>query len=162
MPARLRFWAGRALKRAVAGMSVPMRIEAAEMGALLVGLLRSFRPEFSPGGVDMGAVAEQQQRVRKVVSGGMLSELGPYAMECASLDFDHQRIWQAIQHTGDRAGLLCAGSVQAAIQAAMQLAGLADLNAASADPGVQELMRFSVSEDHVIVRHLLAQAQARG
>jgi tetratricopeptide (TPR) repeat protein len=156
--ARLRFVAGRALKLALSGMSVPARLDERECGALIVGLLRSFRPEFSPGGVDMGAVAEQLNRVRKVVPGNMLQQLGPYAMDCASVDFDHAKIWAGIQHTANRAGLVCSGSVQAGIQVLMQLRGIADVNAASGDPFVQELMRFSVSEDHVIVRRMIAEA----
>ncbi|RMH41591.1 MAG: hypothetical protein D6689_10640, partial [Deltaproteobacteria bacterium] len=150
--ARLRFFAGRALALAAAGMAVPARLDASTFGAVLVALLRAFRPDFSPGGVDLGAVAEQQSHLRKVIPGGMLSELGPYAVECAGVDFDHLRIWEGIAAAGDRAGLVAAGRVQPAIEALAQIAGVPDVAAAANHPAVQRLMRFAVSEDYVALR----------
>jgi predicted Zn-dependent protease len=154
-PAEARFLAARGLKLATSSMAIPGRMTSRAFGALLVALLRSFRPDFSPPGVDLGAVATEQQRLRKVVPGNLLQQLGPYALECASLDFNQDRIWEAIIHTGNRAGLLAAGSVRAAINALMRVHGYASIAEATADPFICELMRFSVSEDHVALQRAM-------
>jgi hypothetical protein len=147
----IRFAAARALKLAQSWLSVPAQLSPSEFGNLLVGVLRLFRPDFQPAGLDPAAVAAEQQRLRKLVSGGMLQELAPYAIECASPMFDHMRIYGGIQHTGNRAGLVAAGSLVTAISAL----GHPDVRDLEQDPSLAELARFAVSDDHVLLRQIL-------
>ena len=66
--------------------------------------------------------------------------------------------WQGVHHTGNRAGLVAAGSVIAGLEVLLLLGNHADLDAARGDPFVSELVRFAVSDEHCEIRRALAGA----
>ena len=151
-PAELRFPVGRSLKLATSSLAVPARMAPDEMGVLLAGLLRQFAPEFAPAGLDPAAVAAEQQKLRRLIPSQMVQELAPYALGIAGAEFDHRAIWAAILEGGNRAGLLAAGSVGAALGSLLRLGGYRDIHQGISDPFVANLLRFAVSEDHVALR----------
>jgi hypothetical protein len=89
----------------------------------------------------------------------MLQQLGPYAIECTQGDLDYQAVWAGIGQGGDRAGLLAAGSIEAALQASAALTGRGSFAQLLQDPQALDLMRFSVGEDHITLRRALAIAE---
>ncbi len=151
-PAELRFLVGRSLKLATSALAVPARMAPDEMGVLLAGLLRQFAPDFAPAGLDPAAVAAEQQKLRRLIPNQMVQELAPYALGIAGAGFDHRAIWAAILEGGNRAGLLAAGSVAAALGSLLRLGGYRDIHQGISDPFVANLLRFAVSEDHVALR----------
>ena len=151
-PAELRFLVGRSLKLATSSLAVPARMAPDEMGVLLAGLLRQFAPEFAPPALDPAAVAAEQQKLRRLIPNQLVQELAPYALGIAGAEFDHRAIWAAILEGGNRAGLLAAGSVAAALGALLRLGGYRDIHQGISDPFVANLLRFAVSEDHVALR----------
>ncbi|HUS66305.1 MAG TPA: hypothetical protein VMZ28_17255 [Kofleriaceae bacterium] len=151
-PAELRFLVARALKLALASLPVPARQAPEEMGVMLGGLLRLFATEFEPRGLDPAQVAGEQQKWRRLIPSQMFQELAPYAMGIASHDFDYRAVWTGIIAGGNRAGLLAAGSVHAALVAVLRLGGYRDIHQGVGDPFVVDLLRFAVSEDHAALR----------
>jgi hypothetical protein len=154
-PAALRFIAGRGLKLALSSLAVPARMSHQDFGVLLVALLRQFEPEFAASGVDNEKVAQEQQRLRRLIPSGMLQELRPFALGVAGTKFNHKHIWAGILHAGNRAGLLASGSVGSALKVLCKVYGHKDLAAAVKNPAVMELVHFSVSEDHASLRGTL-------
>jgi hypothetical protein len=147
-PAALRFIAGRGLKLALSSLAVPARMSHQDFGVLMVALLRQFEPAFEASGVEADKVAQEQQRLRRLIPSGMLQELRPFALGVAGAGFNHKHIWAGILHAGNRAGLLAAGSAAAAIEVLCKVYGHADLTAAIKNPALVELIQFAVSEDH--------------
>ena len=154
-PAALRFIAGRGLKLAMSSLAVPARMSHQDFGVLLVALLRQFEPEFSASGVDNEKVAQEQQRLRRLIPSGMLQELRPFALGVAGTKFNHKHIWAGILHAGNRAGLLASGSIGAALTVLCKVYGHEGLAAAVKNPAVMELVHFAVSEDHSSLRGTL-------
>lgn len=153
--AQLRFAAGRLLELAAASLALPARMTVDELGVLLAALLRLFDPEHAAAGVDAQAVDAQQQRLRRVVSGGLLQDLGPYALGIAGERFDPAAISAGLVEMGNRAGLLACGSIEAAMEMLRLTGGHADVKTALDAPDVAALARFAVSEDHAVLRGML-------
>jgi hypothetical protein len=151
-PAELRFLVGRSLKLALSSLAVPARLQPDELGVLLAGLLRQFSPDFSPPGLDPQLVAAEQQKLRRLIPNQMLQELAPFALGIAGSAFDHRAIWGAIVEGGNRAGLLAAGSLTAALGSVLRLGGYRDIHQGIGDPLVAGVLRFAVSEDHAVLR----------
>lgn len=158
-PDELRFLIGRSVKLAAARLSVPVQLGKIKLGILLVGILRQFNPEFEPPAVDATAAAAEQQRLRRLIPSSMLNELRPYAAGLATGDFDHQAIWQALTDAGNRAGLLCAGSVAAGIKALMRRDGITSVSEAMKSQEISALARFAVSEDHSLLWDAIRSSQ---
>ena len=158
-PAALRFAVGRALKLALASLSVPAKLKPPEFGILTVALLRQFQPEFSAAGVSMQAVAAEQQRFRRLISRSVVEQLRPFAVVIAGADFDHKQLWAGVIEAGNRAGLAASGSVSSALAVLCAMADYADMRAALNDPIVLALVRYAVSEDYV---RLAAQLEGSG
>jgi hypothetical protein len=84
-----------------------------------------------------------------------MQELGPYALGLAGERVDPVAIQAGIVEMGNRAGLLACGSIEAAIAVLRVAGGHAGVDAALGDPEIAALVRFSVSEDHALLRGLL-------
>jgi hypothetical protein len=151
-PAELRFIAARAVKLAQTWLAVPARMQPDDFGILIAGILRQFKPDFAPPALDESEVANEQQRLRRLIPSSMMQDLAPYALGIAGVDFDHRAIWTAIVEAGNRAGLMAAGSVTAALTVTARVGGYRDIHQAAADPFAASLLRFSVSEDHAHLR----------
>ena len=155
-PHQVRFAVGRALKLAVAHMAVPARLSADELGVLLAGVIRQFDPTFAPAALAMGQVSDEQQRLSRLIPKRMRDEILPFATEITGLQFDHHALSSGVIHTGNRAGLLAAGSALAGLVVLLRMGNHKDLQAARGDAFVEELLRFAVSEEHSELRRLLS------
>ncbi|MCG8420678.1 MAG: hypothetical protein MJE77_22390 [Proteobacteria bacterium] len=154
--AELRFCLGWALKLASSWFAVPARMSSEDFGVLLVALLRQFEPEFAATGVDADAVASQQQRLKRVIPGGMIQQLRPFALGIASERFDYQALHTGIQASGDRAGLVTCGSMRAALSVLCTVRGHSDLaRGAAEDERIKNLVQYAVSEDHTALHGIL-------
>jgi len=146
--AELRFCVGRSLKGATASLAAPLQLGEERFGVLLVGLLRQFNPDFAPLNVDPEAASAEQQRLRRLIPSGMLSELQPYALGLVTAEFDHRAIWQAMSGACNRAGLACAGDGSAAIAALLRCKAHSSLKVGLQDPEIAALVRFACSAGH--------------
>lgn len=148
----LRFAAGRSLKLSLSALAVFARMELDDFGVILAALVRQFVETYRLPGVSEDAVATEQQRMRRLIPSSMADELKLFVLNVASSKSDHRQVWQGIRAGGNRAGLLAGGSVAAAIRMLSQEAGYADLASAARDPMIGDLIRFSVSEEHAVLR----------
>jgi hypothetical protein len=151
-PRALRFAAARALKLAVSYMAVPSRLSADELGVLLAAIIRQADPQFTPSGLPVAAIAEEAQRLARLIPKRLRDELFAYMAEISGVEFDHRAFSLGVAHTGNRAGLLATGSVAAGLAVLLPLGGHADLRAAYRDPQIEELFRFAVSNEHCELR----------
>jgi hypothetical protein len=150
---QLRFAAGRSLKLAASYMAVPARLRPEELGVLLAAVIRQYDPSFAPAGLAMNAVVEDAQRLGRLIPKRLRDELVPYASEISgAFSFDHQALWLGVQHTGNRAGLLAAGSAVASLGVMLRAANHPDLLSARGDPLIEEMLRFVVSNEHCELR----------
>jgi hypothetical protein len=156
-PAQVRFVVGRALKLATSYLAIPARLTSDGLGVLLAAVIRQYDPAFQPPGVSLGAVAEEQQRLARLIPSRLRHELMPYASEVSGAAFDHHALWTGIQHTADRAGLIVSGSALSGLAVLLKLGGHRDLAAARGDAMVTSFLRYAVSDEHCELRKLLAQ-----
>ena len=152
------FLTARALKIARANMSITCRVRPDEMGLLLHGLIRSQLPGYAPEGIDLNAVDEMARRVGKHLNRRVVPELLPHLMELmGAATFDPARVYAVASTAGNRAGLLAAGSLGAALSALAKLAGLKLSGAFDRDlldkvEEARDLLSFSISEAHFEAR----------
>ncbi|HKA91092.1 MAG TPA: hypothetical protein VKE22_25695, partial [Haliangiales bacterium] len=147
-PRGIRFAAVRALKLAVSYMAVPSRLSPEELGVLLAAIIRQSDPQFTPAGVPAAAIAEEAQRLARLIPKRLRDELVAYMAEITGVDFDHRALSLGVAHTGNRAGLVATGSVAAGLAILLPMGSHTDLRAAYRDPQIEELFRFSVSNEH--------------
>jgi hypothetical protein len=156
-PPELRFAAGRAMKLALSYMGVPASLSAEDLGVLLAAVIRQHDPTFAPRGanLNLGAVAEEAKSLARLIPKRKRDEIAAFATEISGLVFDREALWLGIQHTGNRAGLVTAGSVLAGASVLCKVRGHANLAAARGDAQIEELLRYSVSNEHCDVRAAL-------
>jgi len=121
---------------------------------LLVGLLRLFQSDFPALAVDPDAIAQQTQKLRRLIPTGLLNELKPFALAVNAATFDHRALSRGLATAGLRAGVVTAGSVGVALRVAMARAQVADLPTAMTDPVLRELVQFAIGEDHAALAGL--------
>ena len=119
---------------------------------MVAAIIRQADPQFTPPGLPLAAVAEEAQRLGRLIPKRLRDELIAYTAEISGVDFDHRSLWLGVQHTGNRAGLLATGSVASALAVLLPFLGHADLRGAYRDPQVEELFRFAVSNEHCELR----------
>jgi tetratricopeptide (TPR) repeat protein len=142
----LQFWLGRSFKMLTSHMALAMRLGAAELGLLVAGIVRQFAPEFVPGGYTEQQIAEEAQRLQKLIPKKLHGDLAPFALECAAPGLDLTHLGRAVVHTANRAGVLATGAVAPALSA---LARIGD------DAQLRTFVRFCVSEDHAELRRVV-------
>ena len=145
--------AGRALAWARTGLAVPARMSADEFAVFLVALLRQFEPGLEVPGVDTAAVEAEAQKLRRVVSGGLVQELHAFALGVTGDRMDPAALWAGIIEVGNRGGLLASGSIDAAIHVLHPGGG--DLASALTEPEISTLVRFAISDEHAQLRAML-------
>jgi tetratricopeptide (TPR) repeat protein len=155
-PPQLKFAVGRALKLAVSYMGVPARLTPEELGALLGGVIRQYDANYASPGISVGLVAEEQQRLGRLISKRLRDEVYPFASEVAGLEFDPRALWAGVQHTGNRAGLIASSSALAGLVVLLRIGNHKDIPSTRGDVLIEEFMRFAVSDEHAEVRRVLA------
>ncbi|WP_428265391.1 hypothetical protein, partial [Haliangium sp.] len=154
-PDELRFVTGRALGLERGGVLAPVSLDEDAFAVFLAALLRQFDPEFELPGIAAAAVEEEAQRLRRVVSAGLVQELLPVALGVMGAGLDPAALRAGLLETGDRVGLLACGSVAAAARWLGRVHGHDGVAAALGDPEVAALVRFAVGPDHAALRGLM-------
>jgi tetratricopeptide (TPR) repeat protein len=144
--AEVRFYLGRMLKMVQLHMALPMRLSAEDLAIVVGAIVRQFVPDFVPAGFDEKQIAAEAVRLSKVIPKKMHQELFPFAMECASPTLDLRQLGPALVDTANRAGLLAAGTMPAALAALRRLGDEAQ---------VKSLVRFSMSDELAELRRQL-------
>jgi tetratricopeptide (TPR) repeat protein len=174
----LRFALGRTLKLLQLHMALPSRLSPKELGLLVSGVVRQFVPDFAPAAYEESQVIAEAGRVGKAIPRKLQQELMPFALECAGA-IDWEQLVMDIVHVGNRAGLLLAGSVAAALATLRRAAGHEDLQGAGSagsaglaptpeafaracrgNRQIEELLRFAVSNEYLELRRQLGIARA--
>jgi tetratricopeptide (TPR) repeat protein len=148
--AGIRFAAGAALKLAQASLAIPARLSEADLGVLLVALLRLFQPDFPQEHLEEAAIATQMQKLKRLIPSGLMSELKPFALAIDGAHFKHEQVARDLRIAGLRAGLVAAGSILAGLNILAAHAGT-DVPSFLADPVAQGLITFALGEDHATV-----------
>ena len=161
-PAELRFLLARAAARLRAGSALAARLPPDALRELLAATLRQFAPADETLGDAREAIAKAVGRAlpRKVRKA--LEEPARAVMAAGRPDFD---AWQAaLTATANRAGLLLAADVPAALkvvlrEAGPKVSGAAEVAAAvSARADLRELLVFVASDEHLRLRERLGLA----
>jgi tetratricopeptide (TPR) repeat protein len=162
-PGSLRFVAGRTLYLLATRMSLAARLSGEELGLFIGGVVWQFVPGYIHTRLPEKALYDSAQRMNKLLPRKVRDIVMPHALECSG-DLDFEAITRAVQHAGDRAGLLLAGDTQRALeltwlmsgQTGPMLRGDAFVRVARSLPAVSALMRFAVSEELDEIRRLLS------
>jgi len=146
----VRFAAGGALKLAQCAMAIPFRLGVDELGALVVGLIRLFQPDFPAIMLSADAVTAQAQKLKRLIPSGLMNELRPFALAIDGNTFDHTALAAGVQGAAYRAGVVASGSLAAGIRV---LAGRLGVDAVTAldAPEVRDLIGFALGEDHALL-----------
>ncbi|MGE0871764.1 MAG: tetratricopeptide repeat protein, partial [Kofleriaceae bacterium] len=143
----VRFAAASALKLAHASLAIPARLPPAELGVLVVSLIRLFQPDFPIVKLDADAIAAQTQKLRRLIPTALVTELKPFGLAIDSQRFDHHVLARDLKIAGLRAGLVASGALIAGLRIA---AGQVDvpLPGFLSDPTAQGLISFALSDDY--------------
>ncbi|MGE3457578.1 MAG: hypothetical protein AB7O24_20860, partial [Kofleriaceae bacterium] len=143
----VRFAAGSALKLAHASLAIPARLSPADLGVLVVSLIRLFQPDFPIVKLDADAIAGHTQKLRRLIPTGLVNELKPFGLAIDGQRFDHYALARDLKVAGLRAGLVASGSLIAGLRiAAAQLDKT--LPGFLSDPIAQGLISFALSDDY--------------
>jgi hypothetical protein len=146
----LKFAAGGALKLAQASLTIPARLPVADLGVLVVALLRLFQPDLPVDDLDPDAVAAQSQKLRRLIPTSLMNELKPFALAIDGNRFRHTELSRDLKIAALRAGLAASGSLLAGLRILSSQAS-AELPSFLSDPVSQGLVAFALGEDHAAV-----------
>jgi len=159
----VKFLFGRCMWIIKKAMVLPTLKTPEEMELLVAGIVRQYAGDFQPPAADVGRLADYTRQVAKAIPRKIKMELMPFALECSGAAVDLRSLGVASLHSANRAGLLACGSVQGAITCLGKVHGQfvqqhgADLSAAlRGNPEVEELLRYSVSEEYFAVRRSMS------
>lgn len=144
----LRFFLGRLLKLVQSRMVLPLLLPAEELGVLVAGLVRQFVKDYAPIGIAERRIANEAQKLQRLIPRKLEAQLLPFAMECASAGLDLEGVAGQLWLCANHAGLLIAGSVLPAHAALVRLGP-------SAEVQVQDLLRFAIGEECAELRRIL-------
>jgi hypothetical protein len=120
------------------------------------GVIRQYDPNYGAPGISVGLVAEEQQRLGRLISKRLRDEVYPFASEVAGLEWDPRILWAGVQHTGNRAGLIASSSALAGLVVLLRIGNHKDIPSSRGDKLIEEFMRFAVSDEHAEVRRVLS------
>jgi tetratricopeptide (TPR) repeat protein len=132
--AALRFQLGRALEIARPEYVLSAAMQPEEFAKLLTTILRTFHPRHARRAADAN---DETARWKRELPYKVARRLGELFREHAETEFSSALWRRAVQHTGNRAGLLVCGDLVAAA---------AVLRAEGDEPAIAELARFASSE----------------
>lgn len=144
----LRFFLGRLLKLVQSRLVLPLLLPAEELGVLVAGLVRQFVKDYAPIGIAERRIANEAQKLQRLIPRKLEAQLLPFAMECASAGLDLEEVAGQLWVCANHAGLLIAGSVLPAHAALLRLGPLAEAQ-------VQDLLRFAIGEECAELRRIL-------
>ncbi|MEZ4408432.1 MAG: hypothetical protein R3A52_18455, partial [Polyangiales bacterium] len=101
-----RFAVARAMLLIAMGLSLPLRMSAADFSLALSAVLRQFEPMFKLDGVDGAKLDEMARSITRSFSREAQAELSPFAYEVLGRPVDAAAIHAAALECGDRVALL--------------------------------------------------------
>jgi hypothetical protein len=158
-PAALRFAAARTLRLTATHLDTLLAIPMEKAGALLVGIIRNFVPDYRHAEVRDTLVEAEAVRVDRLIPRKLKQQVLPFAIESAG-PFDLAALYAAVRDGANAAGLLASADLPAALSVVLALSGSVTAKSASAsEPGVTlaaiaaspealTLLRFAVSDDY--------------
>ncbi len=156
-PGALRFAAARALRLAATNLDAILAGSPEEAGALLIGIIRQFVPDYEHEGVRDSLIDFQMARAERAIPRKLKPQVMPFAVESAGA-FDLRALYDATRDAANTVGLLAAGDLPAALAVILQIsgtgppgrgAGPAALTpeAIGANPEAMALLQFAVSDE---------------
>ena len=152
-PAAMRFAAARALRLVATNLDAILAVSREEAGALLVGIIRQFVPDYRHADVRDDLVAAESARAERAIPRKLKPALMPFAVESAG-PFDLAALYTAVRDGANAVGLLAAADLPVALSVILQVGdgegkgpGLT-LPALAANPEAMSLLRFGVSDDY--------------
>ena len=147
-PAALRFAAARALRLTSTNLDAILAGSAEEAGALLVGIIRQFVPDYEHSEVREDLIGPEMARAERAIPRKLKPQVMPFAVESAGA-FDLAALYAATRDTANAVGLLAAGDLPAALSAILALGGESrlTLEALGVNPEAMALLQFAVSDE---------------
>ena len=158
-PGALRFAAARALRLASTNLDVILAGSPEEAGALLVGIIRQFVPDYEHTGVRESLVEMEMARAERAIPRKLKPQVMPFAVESAG-PFDLVALHEATRDAVNAVGLLAAGDLPAALSVILRISGTGlppagtvaraaglTLEAVGANPEAMALLQFAVSDE---------------
>jgi hypothetical protein len=158
-PAALRFVAARTLRLAATNLDAILGGSPEEAGALLVGIIRQFVPDYEHKGVRDSLIDFEMARAERAIPRKLKPQVMPFAVESAGA-FDLGALHDATRDAANAVGLLAAGDLPAALLVILGISGggLAarktagsqsglTLEAIGANPEAMALLQFAVSDE---------------
>ena len=142
-PARVRFAAGAALKLAQLSLAIPARLPVDELGAVVLAVLRQFKPQLPGTANQLEAAAALAPKLRKHLGSGVLEEMRGNALAVEA--FSPLALARALKIAGLRAGLAASGTLLPGLAIVAASVG-ADLPSVLVDPVAQGLIAFAVGD----------------
>ena len=153
-PAALRFAAGRMLRLSATHLDLLLAIPAEEAGALLVGIIRQFVPDYQHAAVREALAAAETARLDRLLPRKLKQAAMPYAVESAG-PFDLAALLAAARDGANASGLLACADLPAALSVVLELSpslvprdGGLTLEAVAVNPEAVALLRFAVSDTY--------------
>ncbi|MBI5481303.1 MAG: tetratricopeptide repeat protein, partial [Deltaproteobacteria bacterium] len=162
-PAEQRFALGRLFGRVRAGHVAAAGLAPEYLAQAVAAVLAFTLPPGSPGTAGVDPQSDLVKRLRKALGKAAQREVGLYALEVAGRNLDPGAYRRIVRQTDDRAGLLAADNLQAAVRALLHLQGAAPpleeaiaprhlLKIAGARGVLANLLAFAVSDEHFMLR----------
>jgi hypothetical protein len=154
----MRFAAARVLRLCASHLDLLLAVPEEEAGALLVGIIRQFVPDFRHAGVREELVAPEAARAERIIPRKLKPGLVPFAVESAG-PFDLPALHAAVRDGANAIGLLASADLPAALSVILEVSGTIvtpppaggpglTLGAIGANPEAMNLLRFALSDDH--------------
>jgi Tfp pilus assembly protein PilF len=146
--ADLRFILGRALEIARPEYVLATALARDDFTRLFAAILRAFHPRHARRRLETGAAGRDDEAAmwKRALPYKVARRLAELFADLADTEFSSVRWRRAVQHTGNRAGLVCAGDVIAAARV---------LTAEGDSDGLRELARFAASDAYLALRKKL-------
>ncbi len=155
-PAALRFAAARTLRLTSTNLDAILAGSPEEAGALLVGIIRQFVPDYEHSEVREDLIAPEMARAERAIPRKLKPQVMPFAVESAGV-FDLGALYAATRDAANVVGLLAAGDLPAALSVILEVSGKAPakpaggrgltLEAVGANPEAMALLQFAVSDE---------------
>ncbi len=161
-PAALRFAAGRTLRLSASHLDLLLAIPPEEAGALLVGIIRQFVPDYQHEAVREPLAAAETGRLERLLPRKLKQAALPYAVESAGL-FDLAALLAAARDGANASGLLACADLPAALAVVLELSpslvprdGPLTLESLALNQEAVALLRFAMSDTYDDLAQALA------
>jgi hypothetical protein len=157
-PAAVRFAAARTLRLTATHLDMLLALPLEEAGALLVGIIRQFVPDYRHAEVRDVLVGVEAARADRMLPRKLKQQVLPFAIESAG-PFDLAALYIAVRDGANAAGLLATADLPAALSVILALSGSVTTSSASepgaltsaaiaASPEAMTLVLFALSDDY--------------